>query len=452
VTGFLLLYPLWWALGLADYMPIILLVPMALRLYSWRANGRPISSPPGFALWLLFLLCTVASATTLGLTAPDTVVSAVSNRLLSFGDRTLTYLGITVLLIYAGNLSEDELPRRRLARLLGLMAIYTVAGGIAAMAAPHFGFTSPLLYLLPHSFRSNLVIASAMHPGLAQVQNIVQAAGGRPKAPFDFTNTWGNCLALLLPFLIVGWWSHGSRRERMITAGLLVVAIIPAVYSLNRGMWLGLGLSAAYLSLRMAARGRLAPLGGMVAAAAVLGIVLAATPLSAVVSQRLANGQSDEIRSGLSTMAVKDAAASPILGYGDTRREVGSPSSIAVGPTPNCPACGQAPVGSNGQLWLLLICVGFPGTAFYLGFFAYGGWRYRRDLSAYGMAGVLVLLLTFVFMTTYVAIGPPLTCTMLAYALLWKNDQHRRATAGPYGQRWLSPAGSQAAIDGGSAR
>jgi hypothetical protein len=400
---------------------------MALRLYAWRAAGRRIKLPPGFALWLLFLLCTAASVATISLAAPGTVDSSVANRALSFADRGAIYLGITVLLIYVGNLTEDELPRRRLAWLLGLMAVYAVAGGVAAMAFPHFQFRSPLFYLLPHSFRSNLAIAAAMHPGLAQAQSIVQAGGGRPKAPFDFTNTWGDCLSLTLPFIVAGWWALGTRRQRVIAGTVLVIAVVPVAYSLNRAVWLGLALSAAYLALRLAARGRLAPLAGMVAGAAVLGIVLAATPLSTVISQRLANGQSDQIRGGLSSMAIKDAVASPILGYGDTRREVGSPSSIAVGPTPNCPACGQAPVGSNGQLWLLLICVGFPGTVFYLGFFAYSVWRYWRDRSPFGLAGVLTLLLTFVYMTTYVAVGPPLAFTILAVALLWKNDQFRRA-------------------------
>ena len=49
--------PVWWALGLGDYMFILLAIPMAARLYAWSAQGnRPIRVPPGFGLWLLFLL------------------------------------------------------------------------------------------------------------------------------------------------------------------------------------------------------------------------------------------------------------------------------------------------------------------------------------------------------------------------------------------------------------
>ncbi|HEY1644169.1 MAG TPA: ligase [Streptosporangiaceae bacterium] len=424
ITALLVLYPLWWALGLADYMPVLLALPMAARMYAWRHSGaRRILFPPGFPLWLLFLLCTAVSALALPLTAPETIDSSVSNRALSFGQRGIMYLGITVLLIYAGNLTEKELPRRRLAWMLGLIGVYAIVGGIAAMLAPHFQFSSPLLTILPHSLRSNYAIASTMHPGLAQAQYIVGAASGRPKAPFDFTNTWGNCLSLVLPWLVAVWCTQASRRQRFLAIGLLVVSVGPIIYSLNRAMWIGLGISAGYVGLRMVARGRLAPLAAMMAGIAVIGIALVATPLSTVITQRLDNGQSNQIRSNLTSKAIEDALASPVIGYGDTRRVIGSVASIAIGPTANCPACGQAVVGSNGQLWLLLVCVGFPGTLGYLGFFAYGAWRYRRDRTPIGLAGVLVLLLPFLYMTTYVAVGPPLEFTMLAYAVLWKNDR-----------------------------
>jgi hypothetical protein len=47
------------------------------------------------------------------------------------------------------------------------------------------------------------------------------------------------------------------------------------------------------------------------------------------------------------------------------------------------------------------------------------------------VAGVLVLLLTFVFMIAYDAVGAPLAITMLSYALLWRNGAARRQAAGP---------------------
>jgi hypothetical protein len=84
-------------------------------------------------------------------------------------------------------------------------------------------------------------------------------------------------------------------------------------------------------------------------------------------------------------------------------------------------------VGSTGQLWLLLVCNGILGTVLYLAFFAYGVWRYRRDTTPYGLAGVLVLLLSFVYMFTYTASTIVLAITMLSYALLWRNQSSVQA-------------------------
>lgn len=66
------------------------------------------------------------------------------------------------------------------------------------------------------------------------------------------------------------------------------------------------------------------------------------------------------------------------------------------------------------------------GAAFYLAFFGYGIWRFRRDSSPYGLAGVLVLVLSFLYMLSYDATGAPLGFTMLAYGMLWKSDLHHR--------------------------
>jgi O-antigen/teichoic acid export membrane protein len=210
---------------------------------------------------------------------------------------------------------------------------------------------------------------------------------------------------------------------------LLIMAIAagPVLYSLNRGVWIGVAFAVCYLAVRLAARGRLAPLGAVCVGSAVIGLLVILTPLHNVVTDRLQHQQSNSIRSTLDSLSVKDALASPLIGYGDSRHMQGSPQSIAVGPTADCITCGQLAAGSTGQLWLLLVADGFGGTVLYLAFFAYGVWRYRRDTSPYGIAGVLVLLLSFVYMFAYVSVVAPLAFTMLAYALLWRNDQWMRS-------------------------
>jgi hypothetical protein len=423
-------YPLWWALGLADFMWVILAIPMISQMVAWQTRGdRRLRVPPRFGIWLLFLIIAVAGLAAISLTAPGTVPSPVSHRVLSYLNRLSSYGGVTVLLLYTGNLTEQELSRRRLAWMLGLVAGYAVAGGVAGILAPHLQFASPLIHLLPKSVRANPYIQASMEPGLSQVQNVLGSAAGRPKAPFDYTNTWGDCLTILLPFLFVGWWRGGGRRLRLAAVAIVAVAMAPLLYSLNRGAWIGFGLSVGYLAVRFALRGNKAVLAGLAAVIAVGALLVVVTPLKGVVTGRLEHGKSNNLRANLSSLSVTDALASPIIGFGDTRQEQGSPNSIAIGPSLKCPTCGQLAVGSTGQLWLLLICDGLVGAALFLGFFASGIWYFRRDHSPEAMAGVLVLLLSFVYMFTYDAVPAPLGFTMLAYALMWKNSMYQRQRA-----------------------
>ena len=424
-------WPVWWFLGIGDYFPILLAIPVIRRMWLWRVRGeRTIRLPPGFKIWACFLIVTFAGVSVLSLTAPQTVASPVGNRIVSWALRTGIYLGITVLLVYAGNLTEKELPRRRLAFLLGLVGIYAAVGGFIGVLAPHLQFTSPLAYVIPKGIQaSNGQLQMMLHPGFTQVQNILGYDVGRSRAPFDYTNMWGNCLAILLPWLIVAWWCYGNRRERRNTLIVLAIALVPVVYSLDRGLWVGIGISIAYLAVRFAAKGKLAMLAGLCGVLALVAIVVVASPLQDLISQRLAHGKSNAVRTSLSGIAVDDAVSSPLIGYGDTRHQQGSTNSIVVGKTLKCHSCGSRDIGGNGQFWMMLISSGFLGAGLYIAFFLYGIWRYWPDPTPYGLVGVLVLILPLLFMFVYVAVGPPLTWTMLAYALLWKNDRERQKEA-----------------------
>jgi hypothetical protein len=267
-----------------------------------------------------------------------------------------------------------------------------------------------------------------MHPALAQVQNVLGTAKGRPKAPFDYTNTWGECLTIMVPWLLAGWWVAKRKWQRLIAVVTVIACIPPFLYSLNRTAWIAAGLAVGYLAVRLAAKGKLALLAGTCTGLALIGILVLATPLQSVVAGRLSHPHksSDQLRSGLASLTITDALSSPVIGYGDTRQKQGSSRSIAIGPTSKCKNCGQQAVGSTGQLWLVMICSGFAGAALYVGFFGYGAWRFRKDSTRYGLAGSLALLLSFVYMFAYDAVGAPLGFTMLAYAMLWRNDTFLR--------------------------
>jgi len=161
----------------------------------------------------------------------------------------------------------------------------------------------------------------------------------------------------------------------------------------------------------------------------VVAVAFVSTPLSSVFDQRLENGDSDQIRIFTSEQTLKVAHRSPILGFGTTRSARGSAQSIAVGETPACSRCGNPVLGSNGQLWANLIGQGLIGVVSYSVFFLYGAWRFRRDRSPIGYAGVLVLLLGVLFQFYYNAVVTPLCFYLLSLVLLARNDDLRRAAA-----------------------
>lgn len=423
LTALIIGFPLWWLLGLSEFIFIIAAVPMAWHLI--RSGGR-IRVPSGFGLWALFCGWMLAGAVALQLTAPDTLPPTLDfGTISSFMVRAANYLAATVILLYVGNLSEAQFPRKKLAKLLGYFALVTIGGGLLGTFAPHLEFTSVTEMLLPKSLASNRSVEALVHPAVAQVQDITGEESGRPKAPFDYTNTWGANISILLIWLFTGWWTMGSRVQRWFAMGGIVIAVVPIVYSLNRGMWVGLGITIVYVAVRMAARGKFLVLGTLMCGAALAGMVFVASPLQTIVAERLANPHSNEIRTTLALTSIKDAAASPIIGYGSTRKLIGSSQTIAVGRTSSCPQCGNASIGSTGQLWLLLISNGFVGTALYVGFFVYAVWRYRGDRTPLGLSGSLSMLLPLWYMFTYVTVGSSLVIAFLGLGLLWRNERAR---------------------------
>jgi hypothetical protein len=421
VAGLLAFYPLWWALGLGVLIFPVLALPMLVLLLRRRAAGRPILLPPGILWWLLFLAAVVISIGALGVDPAGTVPEHAGTRMVGVLYKLAMYLALTVLLVYAGNLTEDELPRRRLVRLLGWLFVVTVAGGLLGMVAGKFAFTSPVEWLLPAHVRDMGFVQSLVHPYAAQIMDIVGGEKPRPAAPWGYTNTWGNNFCLLAGWLVVGAWSGGARRK-VFGILCLVVSIAPAVVSLNRGLWIGLGLLVGYAAVRYVLMGKVWILGVVAVAAAALVVALAASPLGDVVSARLDNGKSNGVRSYLVDKAVTGFTGSPVVGYGGTRNTRGGRQSITVGESAGCERCGNFTIGGNGQLWQLLYSHGLVGTAGYLGFFAYGLWRFRRDRSAVGIAGSAAIVTSFSAMLWYNALVTPLAFMFLAYALLWRNE------------------------------
>lgn len=417
---------LWWAMGLSGLIVHLLALPMLWHLI---CRGR-VRLPPGFALWALFLAWTLISLVMLGYNPPGTLQEgSINGRLLAVAFRMSTYLAATIALLYVGNLDPARYPTRKLVRVMGVGFAWVVAGGFLGMLRPRLEFVSPVERLLPESIRDNLFVQSLVHPSAAQLQELLGYETPRPAAPFGYTNMWGHVFALLLPWFFVGFVLMARGWKRWAAALLLLAAVVPMVYSLNRGLWVGLGLVAAYTVGRMIAQGRLW-VGGIAAAAVAVGLTaLMFSPLQTLVSGRLDNGASNDVRAYSISKAIEISKLSPIIGYGNTRTAVGSPQSLTIGKSPECPKCGNVPLGINGQLWLEIVAHGFVGAALYITTFLYIGLRYWRDRGAVAVIGVLTALIMLWFMFIYGSLPWPITIAFIGWAVLWRDELHRREPA-----------------------
>lgn len=425
LTALILGLPLWWLIGIARFMPIALALVMLAQL--WRR--RVVALPAGFGWWLVFLVWVGLGIFVLTANAPGAVPGGGGfSRLVVWGFTLATYLSATVALIWMANLREDELTFADLARTVGWLFVFSTVGGLLGVFAAQVELRSLLELVLPRGFTSNSFVRSLIHPGLADIQSVLGRPEARPKAPFPYANTWGSVIALSLPFFLVGWVKYGTRRHRLAAPVVLALSMIPIVYSLNRGLWACLAVGVVFYVVLQIRKGRIGAL--LVASAAlVAGVaIFMATPLSTIVGERFENQHSNDRRGQLLVETVESAVnGSPIVGFGGTRDVQGSFASIAGGATPDCPACRVPPLGTQGQLWMVMFSQGVVGAVFFVCFFIAALWR-SSGLSTLPEAMAFCLVLFFLIQIfIYDTGGMPMLIVMLGIAAGWREWRTRHS-------------------------
>ena len=418
--------PLWWVLGLAEVAPIALAVPMAVQLL----RRRTIHLPGGFGWWLLFLGWVLLGVVLLWVDAPGAVPGGGSGRLMVFGFRLAWYVACTIVLLWVANLDRIAVPDRTVHTLVAGLFVIATAGGLLGVMAPELEFRSAVEYLLPGSIRFNSFVASIVHPEAADVQTVLGDPSARPKAPFAYTNTWGSIMALTLVFLVAAAWR--IRRFRVPAAIVVALAAIPIAYSLNRGLWVAIALTAAGGLLLLVLRRSPAQAVTALALAAIAAAVIWASPLGNLAEQRVENQHSNSRRGSLLTETVSSVSrGSPLVGFGSTRDVQGSFESIAGGATPDCPACGVPPLGTQGHLWLVMFSQGWLGLAFFLLFVVLALIRSVRCRTPNEAICTFVVAIFLIQLPIYDTLGLPLMIMMIAVGMVAREriGTTRTATA-----------------------
>jgi hypothetical protein len=382
LTVYFYLFPLWWVLGLAHLILFILAVPMLWQLTTLRSPR----APQGFGLYALFLVWMMLSVTTLHVRAPDTAVNNGIGPILGFSFRAAWYFSLAIAALYTLNAARDRLTAVRVVRMLAFMFVVTVAGGYAGILFPNVDFPSLLELFLPHQVTQQELWSSLFHPRISLQSDILGYSKPRITAPYAFPNTWGNAFGVLLPFFLLGWFGKGAGWRAYLAPVILASSVLPVVDSLNRGLWVGLGISFAWVVLHQIYTGHLRALfAGLVLA--VIGLtVLSTTPLGTTIALRIANPHSNERRQNTALTVISDTAhTSPLLGFGSTREMIGNFTSLSGGGSAKCFQCAAPPLGTQGFMWGLIFMTGFVGAALFIGFLV------RHLLLNAGRAGPLAL-------------------------------------------------------------
>jgi hypothetical protein len=381
-------FPVFWVLGLASFAPLICAVPMAVLLWSRRDAVLPV----GFAFWALFVLWA------------GVAVLALDNvfRLVGYGVRLTNYLGATVVFLYVYNLGTRRFGDRRALILLLVFFAFVVLGGWLGVLLPDVRLTTPTSLVLPGSIASNEYVGALVRPRFAEVQQPWGApeAFTRPSAPFAYTNGWGCNVALLVPCMLA-LVAIAGRRVRIITVVVLLLGLVPAFATLNRGLYIAIGVGLAYATARFALHGRVAPLAGVVAGGLGVLAVADAVGLLASLSQRLEYSATNQSRSMIYAEAFQGTLRSPLIGNGAPR-----PSAFL-----------DISVGTQGQIWNVMFSFGFVGLALFLGWFAWlavVSRPWQRSSHLWLHVCLVVSLLTMAY---YGYDGPQLVVVMMVAAL-----------------------------------
>ena len=349
--------------------------------------------------------------------------------MLTFAYRYMWYASITIVLLYVVN-TIATVTTTRVVRMVACLFITVTLGGLLGVVAPYFEFPSLVEVILPSQLTNLPLVNSIVHPSAAQLQGVLGFEAPRPSAPFAYTNTWGLNFAVTLPFFLLGWLGKDAGWRRWFAGPILLAAAVPAVYSINRGMWGALVAMALFVAVRAAMTKRPGLLVAIAAGMTAVVVVVVVSPLGTIVSLRLANEGSEQGRTNLGSLAVESVVkTSPLVGLGSTRDVQGNFTSISGGETAQCPACSPPALGTQGQLWLVVFSQGLVGLVLFGTFFGLMFFRHLRLRSPVATMGLAVMVAGVLTFAVYDSLGMGMLVLMIAIGLLCREPAEVSSSA-----------------------
>jgi hypothetical protein len=291
-------------------------------------------------------------------------------RLIGYGQRVANLAAIAVIVLYAAN-APERLPRARITAALAALWVMVVVGGYLGTLWPDVRLTTPTGLVLPGALTSNSYVKDLVFPPLAEVQQPWGAPEpyNRPSAPFPYANGWGSAMALLTPVAVAQLLITRSTRVRAFLGVTLALASVPALASLNRGMFLALALAVLYVAVRLLLRGRVLPMITVASGAAVAAVGFTAAGLLDGITSRTQYSDTNQGRAAIYEETFTRTLHSPFVGYGGPR-----PSEVL-----------DVSAGTQGHLWQVMFSYGFVGLALFLWFLWGATWRTRSPAGTPGL-------------------------------------------------------------------
>ena len=263
--------------------------------------------------------------------------------------RTSTFASMAAVFIWLCHVSTAAVPSRTIIRVVAWGFPVLVAFGYLAILWPTLSLPSPVQQVLPGSLATDEFVRDLTTIRFAELQRFVGYPVPRVAAPFPYANGWGAAMAVTLPFWIVDRCVLADRGRRAGGFLGLAIGVVPIVVSLNRGLWLGIGITVLYVAVRRFQAGDRRTAVRVPLAAIFVALFVWVTPLGDLVADRFEKSDdSNAARENVASEAFTASQRSPLLGHG-------APGRAETGPS----------VGTHGLWWYLMYCHGFVGAALF---------------------------------------------------------------------------------------